>query len=280
LGVTATVIAVVVIAGCADSAGKRYDPYMSDEAVVEQSVFAWPRGKRVAVSLTFDDARLSQADVGLAVLDRHDVKATFYVLPGGVEKRLEVWKKAVAGGHEIGNHTLVHPCSGNFTWSRAKALEDYDLAKITDDIDAASRRIETLLGVKPTTFAYPCGQTFVGRGVNTQSYVPVVAERFIVGRGAFDEIGSDPAYCDLSQATGISIDEMDFTEAKALIEQAHTEGRWLILFAHEVGDKARQTVPTETLEAICRYAEDPANGVWIDTVEAIAKYVVEHRQNN
>ena len=32
--------------------------------------FHWPDGKRVAVSLSFDDARLSQMDVGLSLFDR------------------------------------------------------------------------------------------------------------------------------------------------------------------------------------------------------------------
>ena len=45
------------------------------------------------------------------------------LLPSGVAERLEGWKKAVADGHEIGNYTLLHPCSANFRWHR-KALED------------------------------------------------------------------------------------------------------------------------------------------------------------
>ena len=40
----------------------------------------WPEGKKTALSLTFDDARLSQVDQGLPLLDAYGVKATFYVL--------------------------------------------------------------------------------------------------------------------------------------------------------------------------------------------------------
>jgi peptidoglycan/xylan/chitin deacetylase (PgdA/CDA1 family) len=43
--------------------------------------FSWPEGKRAAVSLSFDDARLSQIDTGLALFRRLGVKATFYVVP-------------------------------------------------------------------------------------------------------------------------------------------------------------------------------------------------------
>ena len=242
-----------------------------------QDSFRWPEGKRAAISLTFDDARLSQIDCGLPILDAHGVKATFYISSSGVEQRLAGWKKALANGHEIGNHTVKHPCSGNFSWSREKALEEYSLAEMGRELDEASTAVERLLGVRPTTFAYPCGQKFVGRGLSAKSYVPVVAERFIVGRGAYDEVGNDPNFCDLAQATGISLDGLSFDQAKQLIDRAAAEGRWLIFFGHEIGPAGHQTVPTSTLESVCRYAQDPANGLWIDTVETIGRYIQHQR---
>ena len=51
--------------------------------------FHWPEGKRVAVSLSFDDARASQVDVGVSLFDTHGVKVTFYVNPKSLEKRLD-----------------------------------------------------------------------------------------------------------------------------------------------------------------------------------------------
>jgi len=253
-----------------------------------QNGFRWPAGRRAAISLTFDDARPSQVDRGLPILDAHGIKATFYVVPSGVEQlaapaagqRLAGWKKAVANGHEIGNHTAKHPCSGNFSWSREKALENYSLPEMQRELDQANAAIERLLGVKPTTFAYPCGQKFVGRGLSVKSYVPLVAERFIVGRGAFDEVGNDPNFCDLAQATGVSLDGLDFDQAKQLIDKAAAEGRWLIFFGHEIGPVGHQTIATSTLQALCRYAQDPANGVWIDTVETIGRYILKERTQN
>ena len=59
----------------------------------------WPDGAKVAVSLSFDDARLSQPDAGIPMLDSFGVKATFYLNPGPMKERLEGWKKAVAAGH-------------------------------------------------------------------------------------------------------------------------------------------------------------------------------------
>ena len=102
-------------------------------------VFSWPNGKQIAVSLTFDDARKSQVDVGTALLNEYDVKATFYLVPGQVKERLEGWRSATASGHEMGNHSLFHPCSGNFPWARKKAIEDYTLDKMKKELLEANQ---------------------------------------------------------------------------------------------------------------------------------------------
>jgi len=237
--------------------------------------FAWPPGKRAAVSLTFDDARLSQADVGIPLLDGYGVKATFYVSPPRVGERLPVWRDAAAAGHEIGNHSMRHPCTGNFPWSREKALENYTLEDMTDELDRASAEIVEMLGVRPVTFAYPCGQKFVGRGENVRSYVPLVASRFLAGRGWRDEGANDPAFCDPAQLMAMELDGLTFEQLKVLIEAACEKGFWLVLCGHEIGEGGRQTTRADTLRAFCEYALDPNNGLWVDTVANVTRYVAE-----
>lgn len=239
--------------------------------------FRWPQGKRAALSLSFDDARLSQTDRGLALFDQCGVKVTFFVSPGNIPKRLAGWQKAVAAGHEIANHSLTHPCTGNYAFSLKNALEDYTLETIAKDIDEGSAEIHRLLGVTPVTFAYPCGQKFVGRGREVKSYVPLVAERYIVGRGYLDEAANDPAFCDLAQATGMGFDDMDYEQIRKLVSQASAEGRWLILVGHEIGERGYQVTDASALAALCSYARDPSNGIWLDTVEAIGKYIQQER---
>jgi len=242
-----------------------------------QKAFHWPAGKRMAVSLSFDDARLSQIDKGLAVLDSTGVKATFFVNPGGVEERLEGWKRAVAGGHEIANHSVSHPCTGNFPWSFHNALENYTLEQMSRQLDEANAEIERLLGVRMVTFAYPCGQKFVGRGRQMQSYVPLIAEKFLVGRGYYDEYFNDPAFCDLAQASGTAFDDMDYIQMVKRISQAAEQGGWVIFVGHEIGEKAFHVTDATALAALCKYLEDPAHGIWVDTVEHIGKYIVQQR---
>jgi peptidoglycan-N-acetylglucosamine deacetylase len=239
--------------------------------------FEWPQDKQVGVSLSFDDARASQVDAGTPLLDSYGVKATFYVSVAPLRGRLDDWKAAIAAGHEIGNHSMRHSCTGNFPFAREKALEDCTLEQMTAELDQASDEVETLLGVRPVTFAYPCGQKFVGRGVGVKSYVPVVASRFLAGRGWRDEMPNDPAFCDLAQLLGIDLDGLTWEQLKALIEQAKERHCWLVLGGHDIGEGGRQTTRIDTLRAFCEYAQDPNNGVWADTVVNIGRYVAAHR---
>lgn len=242
--------------------------------------FRWPSGKRAAVSLSFDDARVSQIDTGLALLNRQHVKATFFLQAEKIRDRLDGWKKAVADGHEIGNHTKTHPCTANYSFSRANALEGYSLEMIAAQLDGANAEIESLLGVKPRTFAYPCGQKFVGRGLDARSYVPLIAGRFLVGRGYLDEAANDPEVCDLAQAMGTPFDDMDFEQMKNHVEEAANEGRWVIFVGHEIGKRGYQVTDTAALEALCEYLKDPTHGIWLGTVAEIAEYIQQQRSSN
>lgn len=230
------------------------------------------------MSLTFDDARASQVNGGTALLDKYGVKATFYVVPAAVSSQLQGWKSAAASGHEIGNHSLNHPCSGNFVWSRSKALEEYSLSKMEAELTEANRQIKDLIGVDCRVFAYPCGQTFVGRGEETQSYVPLVARLFDSSRGWMDEAPNDPSYVDFAQLTGVESDGKDFDEILPLIEQARKSGQWLVLAGHEMGQGGNQTTRLAMLEKLMQYAADPANGIWLAPVGTVGEYVAAQRK--
>lgn len=243
-----------------------------------QTSFPWPQGKEAAISLSFDDGRYSQVEVGTALLDSLNVKATFYVVPSAVEKKLEGWKKAVASGHEIGNHSLHHPCSGNFLWARAHALENYTLDSMRHELTASNNRIQQLLGVKPNVFAYPCGQKFVGRGTNTKTYTPLIAEMFLTGRGFLEEAANDPAFTDFAQITGIESDGKDFEQILPLLQEARKNGAWIVFAGHEMADGGAQTTRLIMLRKLIAYAQDPANKLWIAPVGTIATYISQQRK--
>lgn len=221
---------------------------------------------------------MSQVDSGTALLDSFGVKATFFVVPSNVEKRLDGWKKAAAAGHEIGNHSLNHPCTGNFSWSRKNALEEYNLDAMRKELMECNKQIKQLLNINSPVFAYPCGQKFVGRGRSTKSYVPLVAELFLLGRGWLDEATNDPAFCDFAQVTGIESDGKEFDQILPLIEEAKKTGQWVVLAGHEMNVSGPQTTRLAMLRKLLEYANDPANAIWIAPAGTVAKYIQKQRK--
>src|SRR5260370_38355880 len=79
-----------------------------------QNVSLWNH-KQCAVVLTYDDAIDADLDNVLPALDSLKLKGTFYIIGSSpvVTRRMKEWRKAAAHGHELGNHSLYHPCDGS-----------------------------------------------------------------------------------------------------------------------------------------------------------------------
>jgi peptidoglycan/xylan/chitin deacetylase (PgdA/CDA1 family) len=68
-----------------------------------------PRGTR-QLALTFDDGPNDPHTLRLlAVLARHEVHATFFLIGSRVQQRPDIVHEIAAAGHVIGNHTFTHP---------------------------------------------------------------------------------------------------------------------------------------------------------------------------
>jgi peptidoglycan/xylan/chitin deacetylase (PgdA/CDA1 family) len=239
----------------------------------------WPEGKKVAISLTFDDARLSQVDAGIPALDEYGVKATFYLNPAPMLERLDGWRRAVASGHEIGNHSTTHPCSGNYAWvAKGNELENFTMDGMRKNLLEAGKIIKDSLGVDARAFAYPCGQKYIGRGKKLQSYVPLIADMFVSGRGWLEEMNNDPMFCDFAQVAGREMDGKTFDEIKVLINGAMAHGDWLVLAGHEMGEEGMQTTRISMLRQLIEYVKDPANGIWLATVSEVQNHILKERK--
>jgi len=241
-----------------------------------QPPFEWPGGQRAAVSLSFDDARSSQIDNAIAILDRYGVKATFYVGLSGVDKRLDNWRQVAGNGHEIGNHTLTHPCSANLPFVNRPdhALENLTLERMEAELSGADEAIRERLGVTPVTFAYPCSHTFVGRGEKVQSYVPLVARRFLAGRIAFNGHPNRPVFCDPAQVASFDIDRASFEYVQELVERTLSQNAWAVFMSHDVGDEdKRQVTKRQVLESLCQLLTDRRGEIWTGTVAAVIRHI-------
>jgi len=60
------------------------------------------------VALTFDDGPTKNVDQLIPLLDKYNVKATFFLIGKDIETYPDGAKRIVEAGHQIGNHTYSH----------------------------------------------------------------------------------------------------------------------------------------------------------------------------
>ena len=149
-------------------------------AVADDSM-TWPGSAKVAVSLSYDDALDSQLDNAIPALNRHDIKASFYLTLASppIRERLAEWRAAASDGHELGNHTIYHACSGSLPgreWVLPhNDLDTRSLAEMEAEVVMANTILHAIDGRDERTFTPPCADELAGG----QNYVDAVASLFV-----------------------------------------------------------------------------------------------------
>ena len=100
------------------------------------------------ISLSFDVAwGSSNIDDILEILDKHNAKATFFLVGSWVDDNEELVKKIHSKGHELGNHSNTH--------SNTTVLSDKD---IVDEIEITSEKISSLVDEEVSLYRPPFGE--------------------------------------------------------------------------------------------------------------------------
>ncbi len=234
-----------------------------------------------AVSLTYDDGHESQLRLAAPLMEERGLRGTFYLGPRMDEyaRWLQPWKALADKGHEIGNHTLSHTCSRNFSDDTdARGLERSTLEEIEADILEAERRIEEVIPAPTRSFAYPCYQTDVGEGLTRRSYVPIVARHFVAGR-AIGEYGfaNTPLNCDLHHLACHNAEHCRGTELIGLVRKAIKYGRWIIFAFHSL-EGGRLGIAQYEFCELLDYLSDERDRIWTAPVADVAEYLHQARR--
>jgi peptidoglycan/xylan/chitin deacetylase (PgdA/CDA1 family) len=177
-------------------------------------------------SISFDDIPHSAARVGAPILERANVRGTFYVCGGHVGQKFEDREqhelhdliRLHQNGHELACHTFAHP--------DATKIDDQARAK---DLRANARFMRDHIGdVALSSFAYPYGAV----SLPAKAFY---AKRFFTCRGVY--AGLNHGIMDFSdlRAVGIESRQHDMGRVRALIDEAKACNGWLIFFTHDVG---------------------------------------------
>lgn len=123
----------------------------------------WPNGAKAAICLTFDDGMSSQLQEAIPTLNALKLRGTFFLNSIPDNRMADQWRKAAQQGHELGNHTLFHPCLASHGWKPVWALDNYTFDRILKEVQSMSSQLYLLDGKTTTrSFAFPCSDTTAG----------------------------------------------------------------------------------------------------------------------
>lgn len=241
------------------------------------------------VSLTFDDALDVHLDNVVPRLDDHGLVGTFYTdwASGCLHRRLEEWRNAAASGHELGNHTILHPTSELFeSHTPGNVLEEYSLERMRVELKLADTALTALDGQTSRTFAYTCGITDIGRngpmvrwleqqhpkirqigrnlsgssldfGSTRADYTPLARERFLAAR--VTGLHAKSAIPDISTVDRFRIPSASvkygWTTLKLLdyVERGLSDDCWVVMTFHGVGGGHELDCDLSVFEALLGY---------------------------
>ena len=123
----------------------------------------WPGNRQAAIALTYDDALESQLDVAIPQLDAAELKGTFFLMGRQVGHRVPDWRRASSRGHELGNHTVNHPCArGTYEMPAQYTSEAYTVDLLMTEIRVMNGFLQAMDNRPVHPFATPCGQNLAG----------------------------------------------------------------------------------------------------------------------
>ncbi len=234
--------------------------------------------KPCAVVLTYDDALNVHIDHVIACLDSFDLKGTFYLQGEAsiIRTRMNEWRLAAEKGHELGNHSLTHPCDGNGegrSWvSEEKDLSNYSVYRAVNEIRVTNTLLQAIDGKTERTFAYPCGDSFI----DTINYFTRVQNEFIGARGVqsgmqqINEIELTDIHC-------YAMNGQSGNEMINLVKQAQKSNSLLVFLFHGVGGEHSINVSLEAHEQLIHYLVQHENEIWIAPLVDVAKYIEQNR---
>jgi peptidoglycan/xylan/chitin deacetylase (PgdA/CDA1 family) len=179
------------------------------------------------VSFTFDDAPISAAHTGAAMLERYDARGTFYIAGGLVDTWSGHWTGAGAAdivdlhrrGHEIACHTFSHARTTDLT-ATAMAEELQKNRGYLLGLDA-SIRIEN--------FAYPYGTGSLLRKGQLR-------KAFRSSRGILPGVNSGTVDLHYLRSTPLIDRHIDRAGIDRAFDDAIASNGWLIFYGHDVED--------------------------------------------
>lgn len=234
--------------------------------------FKWPDGKKAAIAFTYDDGMKTHLSSAMPDLEAANFRGTFYITGKDMTpEKIIGLRKAAEKGHELGSHTLFHPCSSNESWVwKEFQTEGYTFRKMRFELEVMNNFLFAIDGKTKRTYAYPCHIKELGDGY----YVDSLAES---GLYTAARNGVAPELKDIKKLNPFDVpslslkDSEDLEIAKLYVEQA-IENKTLAVFCiHGVGGEYI-VLSRKKHQEIIQYVKDREDDVWVAPLEEIMTY--------
>ncbi|MHA6720961.1 polysaccharide deacetylase family protein [Sphingomonas sp. RS6] len=237
----------------------------------------WPNGAKAAVVLTYDDALGSQLDHAVPVLDAAGLKGTFF-LANVEQQHVERWRRVAAAGHELGNHTIFHPCSAaSYPADPRFVSEAYTPASMLREIAQQNVLLTALDGRKRHGFATPCGQTLAGG----QDYLAALRVSGLVSYVRGVTTTAEDLRADVSKVDPMHLPSRGFGEGSTsaemidFVRQAEAGGGWAVLLFHGVGGDYL-AVSDQAHRELVAWLAAHRDEVWVTTLQNALDWAAAH----
>ena len=245
--------------------------------MVEQSAFSWPKGLQGAVSISYDDALPCHYEAVVPAWETHGLRATFYTHITNLMNNPGAWRDVAARGHELGNHSIFHPCRKNQGHDRLP--DEYDLLSYTprrwsDEMRTANAILSSLDGRQERSFGNTCCNTDLGEGDTLHSLEPLIDELFVAGRGPCNNRVVDAATINFNALGHFSGDSRGFDRLRQEIDAAVASGGWIIYMIHGVGEGTHSLyIDPGVHQDLVDYLGERRDSIWTAPVGAVARYL-------
>lgn len=242
------------------------------QAQPKQAKGPWNNHK-AAVVLTYDDALNVHLDNVVPALDAAGMRGTFYV-PGNalaLVERMDEWREIARNGHELGNHTLFHPCDGSLPgrdWvSEDQDLSTYSFSQLTEEIRIANVFLKAIDGKDQRTFAYTCGD----KVAEDSSFVEAISGWFTAARDVVYRIEKQDEINRMDIGSFVVMNHSG-EELIAQVEKVREEGGLLVFLLHGVGGEHNMNVSLEAHNKLVEYLQTHEDEIWVAPLVEVAEF--------
>lgn len=228
--------------------------------------------KRCAVVLTYDDAISVHLKYVVPALDSLGLKATFYLTCNApaFTQHIVDWKRVAANGHELGNHTLFHPCAGGSAGREWVApeydLRDYTIRRMQDELRMTNAVLNAVDGKTKRTFAYPCGDL----RIHDSLYLD--PKEFVAARGVeANLIGVHEK--DIYNIGSFVVHEQTGEQLITEVKKAMAAGKAIVFLFHGVGGEHDLNVSLEAHSQLLHFLKAQEKEIWTTTFIELAEWI-------